>query len=193
MPICAISWRMRGKSSSGCSSQSSSALTGFPGLGPVRPLCRVSIVSCQQKCSCRRSQPGSWPRHTASNNTLRSLPFELLVLLQKSDAEVSCSNKSRVLLPAAAISKLILTLGRPGPWSRTSTSTAQEATLHTEVLLRARRRVRSWCSPHLNSRLGHQPQPVNISLTQKVEVSREVCELIFSLLKHAGKKQYYLY
>ena len=152
---CAISWRMRGKSSSGCSSQSSSALTGFPGLEPVRPLCRVSIVSCQQKCSCRRSQPGSWPRHTASNNTLIRVSFELLVVLQKSDAEVSCSNKSRVLLPAAAISKLILTLGRPGPWSRTSTSTAQEATLHTEVLLRARRRV--WSLEFSSSKFPPRP------------------------------------
>ena len=48
-----------------------------------------------------------------------------------------------------------------------------------------------WSSPHLNSGLGHQQQPVNIFLTQQVEVSREVCELIFSLLKHVGKKQYY--
>ena len=185
---------MLGKSSSGCSSQSSSALTGFPGLEPVRPLCRVSIVSCQQKCSCRRSQPGSWPRHTAANNTLIRVSFEKI-----SSAELSCSNKSRVLL-GSAISKLILTLGRqvPGPVPTPtlhrhrrpqSVHTAANQQFYSEL----GGEVGVWSSPHLNSRLGHQPQPVNISLTQKVEVSREVCELIFSLLKHAGKKQYYLY
>ena len=55
---------------------------GFLGWSRCAHCAPVSIVSCQQNCSCRRSQPGSWPRHTASNNTVISLPFDLLVLLQ---------------------------------------------------------------------------------------------------------------